>query len=134
MEWNDAYSIDHGSVDDDHMHLFRLFNDFSRAVRDDKAEPAVKPFLDELMNYTKYHFAREEALMARMKYPDLPSHQESHQRFITQVDVIIADYRAGKKVEGFLLDFVMTWLSGHILIIDKRVSDFIGEQQGASQA
>lgn len=125
MEWNDEYLIGHHAVDDDHKRLFELFNQFSAAVRGGQGAAAIHPFLDELVHYARYHFAREEALMRRLGYPDLAHHHDAHQAFVRQVNGIVADVDAGKSMDDFLLNFVMTWLSGHILILDKRVGEWI---------
>lgn len=127
MEWHDEYKIGQQAIDEDHQRLFSLYNQFVSAVETGHGSEHSNPFLRELVEYTKYHFHREESLMRRINYPEFDNHKKSHDNFIRQLDEVISDHKAGRVIDDFLLNFMMAWLSGHILIIDKRIGDFLGQ-------
>lgn len=62
--------------------------------------------LNDLIAYTRTHFAAEEKLMQTNGYPDFASHKAQHGQLAKQVTDLQADYNAGKvavstKVAGF---------------------------------
>lgn len=65
-------------VDADHQTLFRLLDEVATQRRESDAE-GLNTLLDQLLEHTFEHFAREEALMAGEGYPRLEAHVQSHQ-------------------------------------------------------
>jgi len=65
-------------VDEDHRALFRLLDRLATHRRESDIED-LNPLLDELMEYTFVHFAREEGAMKARNYPRLANHSEQHQ-------------------------------------------------------
>ena len=75
--------------------------------------------LDELILYTKRHFAEEEQFLAGFRYPELASHAAVHR---SMTDKVIA-LRNGFQRDGVantveIFEFLRTWLSDHILRSD----------------
>lgn len=49
--------------------------------------------IKELIDYTRYHFKGEEAIMKICNYPDLEAHRGLHQKLITQVNDLAETWR-----------------------------------------
>lgn len=125
LQWNDAYATGHAEIDREHQYLFRLVNDFNRAVNEDKDQLVIRGLLDELRDYTQYHFQQEEELMRTYDYPEYARHKKAHDKFIQQIDDVANQLEVGGDMAAFLLSFLTKWLGGHILGADQHLSAFL---------
>lgn len=115
-------------IDDQHQRLFDIVAKIQQALLGDpeatldKATEAVT----ELLDYTRYHFSHEEALMAAAAYPGLAEHQRLHQSLLAQVNDM--ELRVGLGDDSAALDlsvFLSHWLINHIQAVDKKVGAYL---------
>jgi len=118
--WNDSYSVGIKSIDDDHKKLITLVNKFNCAYKFNSGEDFERESLDELVDYTRYHFNREEQMMQDNDYPDFEAHKAQHVAMVTQVENIVKDYdnRGYEALDG-VSDLLKGWLINHINGTDK---------------
>ena len=133
IKWSDEYNIGIEYIDQDHKKLVHLLNQFSIAYDYAQCEDFEREALEDLVSYTKYHFKREEKLMADYNYPGLIEHQKEHQAMIDTVD----DYVKIYKKEGHdslkqVTNLLTYWLFNHIQESDKQYRDYL-EEQGAEE-
>lgn len=76
--WKPACRSLDPQVDADHQTLFKLLDEVATQRRESDAD-GLNGLLDQLLEHTFEHFAREEALMASQGYPRLEAHVQSHQ-------------------------------------------------------
>ena len=126
MEWDDSFVLGINNFDAHHKRLIALlnmaFDGFTRsAVRDELAV-----VLDELLKYAKYHFAAERSWMELNEYPGLVQHSEEHEIFTNKVIAFKKDVH-GRKTSLSLevLQFLMSWLTNHIIEPDGEYRRFI---------
>jgi hemerythrin-like metal-binding protein len=115
FEWNDAYSVDIKSIDDEHKVLFNLINQLYDSIADGSAKSVLESTLNELREYTKNHFRREEFYFERINYPMLSEHKLQHSLFVDEINKF-SDRLDGEDVT-FALDlikFLRDWLIQHI--------------------
>jgi hemerythrin len=125
LSWDDAYLVNINEVDIQHRKLFALANDVHDAVLLNAAGPALRRTLEELVKYTRYHFATEEKLMEDYRYPGLESHRLEHDTLTEQVLDFWDMYNEGKPVHSLeFLNFLKDWLVNHILIVDKKMGAY----------
>ncbi len=123
MEWNDSLKVGHGLIDRDHQRLVALINQLGEAMSAGQGKDACSAVLDELIDYTKTHFASEERLMAAHGYGDAAAHRAEHASLIEDVEDFRIKYHAGMAtLSVFLLRFLMEWLTYHILQSDKKLA------------
>lgn len=133
MEWNPALEVGIDEMDSDHRTLFELLvrvQDASDA--DDRTEAMA--ILKELADYTEWHFAREEALMARHAYEFTAEHREEHQRLARQVGHMMTDLDHGHIVPHDVATFLQRWLMGHIAGADRHVGEAIARSRQKATA
>ncbi|HYD31022.1 MAG TPA: bacteriohemerythrin [Azospirillaceae bacterium] len=127
LEWSDEYRTGHDAIDDDHKKLFALVNRLGAAVaaHDD---PAVREVIKELLDYTVYHFGKEEVVMRRFRYTNFLAHKRMHDDFVREVatarDRLIGSAKTGL-IPDTLVRFLCDWLSNHILKMDKDLGRHI---------
>jgi len=133
IKWCDEYNIGIEYIDQDHKKLVHLLNQFSIAYDYAQCEDFEREALEDLVSYTKYHFKREEKLMADYNYPGLIEHQKEHQAMIDTVDDYVRIYeKQGHDSLKQVTNLLTFWLFNHIQESDKQYRDYL-EQQGAAE-
>ena len=131
--FSDKYKTGIELVDNEHRKLFEIINETYDLIHDDFAfdkYDQIVSLLNQLREYTEFHFKDEEELMERIGYPELESQKHAHSAFIAKlVEIDIQDLDAmDDNQQQYLLDlvnFLVTWLSNHILGADKKIGEFI---------
>lgn len=114
MEWSDKYVLGLIEVDEQHQHLFTLVNELHDLVVNGDDQSAVGKVLDDLIDYTVEHFAREERLFQENQYPNYDNHKHEHDDLTRQVLVLQENFRDKKITLSFeVLDFLHDWLYEH---------------------
>jgi hemerythrin len=112
-------------IDEEHKQLFAYAEEMYRLLHQefvvDKYD-SIAAVLRELADYTKYHFADEEAYMDEIHYRKRFTHKIQHQQFIDKLDQIdfdsMNDPENQDQIITDLLNFVTDWLVDHILEVD----------------
>lgn len=129
MVWKAGYSVRVAALDDDHKKLIELLNQFRTAYEYHTSDEFERRALNELIDYTKYHFRREEQLMEEHGYPDLESHKEKHAEMIAEVDRFVADYeKRGHAALADVAHYLMGWLINHINGTDRQYGPFLNSK------
>jgi hemerythrin len=123
VTWSDDYSVDIQEIDEQHKVLVGLINKLYGALSHKNNYEEVRHVLDELMNYTRVHFAVEECLLRLFEYPDYDAHKGIHDGIIEKLDRLYAQFKGGDNKVGMeLLLFLKDWLMDHISREDKKYS------------
>ena len=124
--WKDSYSIDMDLIDTQHKHLFDIGNQayalLKNGLKIDKYDEIIM-ILEDLRNYTKYHFKCEEEYMLQINYSRYEDQKKEHTAFIEKIDAIHLhdiDRNQQKSIED-LLRFIFDWILVHILEKDKMI-------------
>ncbi|ARJ67457.1 hypothetical protein WV31_18210 [Magnetospirillum sp. ME-1] len=134
--WDDNFNTGQTKIDEQHRHLVDLLNIVAGHIVFHTGDAEFSKVMDELADYTVYHFRVEEAIWHRaFGGTDLERrHQAEHQSFVTAI-AVFRD-RAASGAPGLLeelLSFLTRWLASHILEHDRHeamVAD--GCRQGMS--
>ncbi len=123
VTWDPSYSVKVRRCDDDHKKLFDLINTLHAAMLAGKGTDTLGTVVKELSDYTKFHFAAEEAILERTKYPGLSGHRTQHRDFEAQVDKFARELRAGKAGNSIeVMTLLKDWLARHIKLTDQQYS------------
>jgi hemerythrin len=121
FEWSDDYSVGVSDIDEQHLELVGLLNQLNNAIRERRGSAAVRKTLDELVDYTRTHFAVEERMMTEAGYPEHAEHKVHHEALIDQIRALQQKLDSGEAAVTFeLLHFLRVWLIRHIAESDKR--------------
>ncbi|GBG03784.1 hemerythrin [Azospira sp. I13] len=120
VAWNDAYSVGMQAIDEQHQALFTTINRLWSAIIGKGSQEQVSLLITELEQYTKAHFAAEEAFMDAAGYPGLPEHKELHRTFVSRIAAERQKVSEGKTISLDLLHFLKDWLVEHIQVQDQR--------------
>ena len=115
-------------IDEEHKQLFSYADQIYQLLHaefvPDKYDNILE-ILDKLREYTKQHFADEEAYMESIHYKKIFSQKIQHQAFIEKLDSIdldnISEVENQDETIGEMLTFVTDWLTSHILELDTQI-------------
>jgi hemerythrin-like metal-binding protein len=121
--WNSTYSVKVKQCDDEHKKLFLLIEELNDAMRSGQGKLIIDGIVDDLARYAQIHFATEEALMTKAKFPGLAAHQAEHRKFVESVTKFRQDLDNGATGQSISVSTFMTnWLVNHIMGTDKGYS------------
>jgi hemerythrin-like metal-binding protein len=122
FNWSDSLSVGVTACDDDHKELMDMLNRLYEGMRSGQGKEVVGKVLDDLISYTKFHFAREEAFFEGTGYPAV-EHKAQHRDLVKQAEDLQARYESGEcSLSIETLDFLKDWLTIHIQVTDKKYS------------
>lgn len=128
MTWDDSFSVGVRALDDQHKGLVKTLNALHAAMLGGKSRSAAGPLLDTLVRYTREHFATEEELMNRTRYPELARHQEEHRNLTQEVQEYLRRFQNGEATVSMdLLKFLQGWLMHHILHQDREYGPWLNQ-------
>lgn len=128
IEWGPRYFIGVKSIDDQHKVLVDLMNEIYAAFGSNKNKKAISHVLNELIDYTVYHFGHEEEIFEKYNYKDSENHNLQHKKFVEKIKAFQKDFNEGNAALSFdLIDFLKDWLINHILKIDAKYVPFFKE-------
>lgn len=113
-------------VDEQHERLFEIIGEANELVKAELLHDKFDKIVDilcELREYTKEHFKAEEEYMESIQYSGLEAQQVQHDAFVAKLDGLDLDQVDDNQQEYLeeLLEFLFSWLSNHILKVDKLI-------------
>lgn len=123
IRWNETYSVGNSMIDSQHQELFRLLEKLLGFYTED-----IPGVLQELEEYTHYHFDFEESVLENIGFPDLPDHKAEHVRFKEKLRSLQVELDEGTLSIRMVFTMLSEWLLNHILIVDKRMTPYLNQQ------
>ncbi|MCK4705763.1 MAG: hemerythrin family protein [Gammaproteobacteria bacterium] len=136
FRWSSDFSVDIAELDDDHKILFELLNHLRATIESGDAS-ALPLIIDDLLQYSIYHFRHEEDMMEACHYLFLDNHKLVHRMLETRLSDFIKnpEYRGDLEAATWLLGFFENWLKDHVAGMDKNYSECIrANEEGGSHA
>lgn len=136
--WNEKYSCGVESIDQQHKRLFELgahlFTLLEEVGEYDQFDD-ILAVLQEMKDYTVYHFDYEEKLLEQNGYEGekLEEQKQQHKKFIEELQFIDDPDFIDRRQRGSimsLISLVMHWIEKHILESDMQYKDFLQEKVG----
>ncbi len=121
--WTDALRVGVDAIDKDHQVLVSLLNKIA-------CEPAggeeLGSIINELVDYTRYHFEREEMIMQVCDYPALEEHCGLHRDIAVQMNNIAEQWYKTRDpvILQRLRALLRHWLFDHVVNADTQISQY----------
>ncbi|AGX44276.1 bacteriohemerythrin [Clostridium saccharobutylicum] len=131
FEWKERYNLNIGEIDKQHKKLMEIGKRaYEIAIIDDEYDryDEIMTILDELLEYTKYHFEYEENMLKQYKYEHVHAQEEEHEYYIYKINQVssredIDDNQ--RKIILEIIDFLSQWISSHIMLEDRKYAMFL---------
>ncbi|MBI4849351.1 MAG: bacteriohemerythrin [Nitrospirae bacterium] len=129
ITWNEEYSVNIKEIDAQHKKLIELINNLFDKMRIGRGKDVIGIILNELVNYTVYHFITEEKLLQEHRYPEYMQHKKLHSDLTKQVKELKDKFDHGDIiVTARTMNFLNRWLIDHIMGEDKKYSPFLNSK------
>lgn len=134
FEWKNSFSCKIKDIDEQHIKLFEIgFRLYEMVSLDDDTDhfDEITSILNELTDYTEYHFSFEEKMLEKEGYSDFEMHKIEHDFFIkkikklSKIDIDEDQKDAMLKMVAFVAD----WISSHILKTDAQYVPYINGRE-----
>lgn len=103
-----------------------MLNEFYDNIILESNKENIATLLKKMKDYTVYHFRNEEEHLKLHAYPHFEAHKKEHQSFIEKVNEIEKRFIKGKFILSLeVITFLKDWLKNHIMISDKKYSEFL---------
>jgi hemerythrin-like metal-binding protein len=124
---------DGGTDAHDHHHEHHhdadeVFTSFGRETVKKFTAAEIEKSLDFLNNYVIKHFADEEVLQKKYRYPDYPKHHQIHENLKKEIQAFIRDWMTNRDDVKMVKEVrvkVGDWLINHIKLMDTRLGAYI---------
>jgi hemerythrin-like metal-binding protein len=123
IPWTPALETGHPVIDDDHKKLIASLNELDAALQKGAGKEQVVPLITFLNRYTREHFLREEAHMARVQCPAATANIKAHRDFVAKLDDWVTRLNTGPSLMLVLEVHRETsnWIRAHILSVDCKL-------------
>lgn len=131
LQWSDALATGSDLIDKQHKILINILNDANRCFSGRGDVDLQSKVIEDLINYTVYHFDTEEDLMEKNGYGEVQpddelSHVREHRAFTGKVAEYRSAIRHGNPIDhDQVFAFLNSWLVNHVLGTDKRLGEFL---------
>lgn len=126
FEMKEEYKTGIDFIDEQHTQLFNIGNRLVTLIKNDfklDKYDEILEIIDELKEYTIFHFNAEEEYMASINFKGLEHQKQEHSAFIKKFDDIDLNSMDDNQDKYMLdlLNFINDWLINHILKKDKAI-------------
>lgn len=126
ITWTEEYNIDGAIIDSQHQKLISLINRLYKSFSEGKANDEIGKIIDELIDYTVFHFSTEEEFFDRVNYIDKDVHIAQHNDFINKTKLFNEKFMNREDDLSYdIMDFLRDWLQNHILGSDKKYVPYL---------
>lgn len=117
--WEERLNTTIREVDNDHKKLVDIINRLHLAMKNVEGKAAMSVILKELVEYTVFHFKREEDYFDKSNYPQSSAHKKEHKKIVLKVGDFVERFESGNfAVVIDLMGFLKSWLQEHITKTD----------------
>jgi hemerythrin-like metal-binding protein len=123
IEWTPALRTGNEVLDEQHKAIFRWLAELDSAANDERTLFGAYA-ITRLKNYTRSHFAAEEALMKASAYPGLAEHMVEHEAFRARLAELHLK-SIGEDISADTVRFLTDWLTNHIAKSDMAYAPYL---------
>ena len=110
--------------DNHHKDLIGIINELYDELLKGASHDLANSYLNKLDLYVKTHFQEEENFMLKINYPKYEEHKVIHRSFIKELTLLKLEAET-KLIGKDLINYLVTWLTKHILEADKEYASFL---------
>jgi hemerythrin len=125
FEWTSEFALGIPEIDREHEEWFGSVSRLHEAMLAGEGRNAIAPLLDEMVRYTRLHFAHGAELMSRIGYPDRAAHLADHADLRREVESFCRRFERGETTMTIEMSrFLWSWLQRHTTTADRRIAGF----------
>lgn len=96
--WKTIYKVGISELDDQHKKLIDILNELAHLLDQENNDTILKKSLDDLIEYTNYHFDSEEKHFTKYDYPFINNHLKEHKELRDKILDLKAKFQLDKQI------------------------------------
>jgi len=128
IKWDDEYNTGIGLIDSQHKQLCSIINKLGSAMDDNEEKEVLNNIVDELIDYTIYHFSVEENYFDKFDFEEQDLHRSEHKYFIEYFKGMKKGLNSKTKKKNQsseelsmdILKYLIEWFISHITGSDRE--------------
>lgn len=120
---------DVSEIDQQHQELVNMLNRLNDAVKKNEPREDIYRIIDDVIAFTRSHFATEERLMVQSGYSEIAAHKEKHRQLIQEA--LSLKGKLAFVGENMFIEWFNHWpfanVLAHIQFADRPVEDHISQ-------
>lgn len=121
FEWNNSYKSGIEIIDAQHKRLMQIINGLYSSMREGKGNQVLHFIIEDLLEYTYYHFETEEKMMIENSYEEFELHRREHDLFARKMVGLKKELTENKVAVSLdVVNFLKNWWRYHILESDMK--------------
>ncbi len=136
VELTPSFLLEYEALDQDHQRLADIVNQIVKAIDDGEAEKC-EDLVIALVKSARSHFAKEEALLVKIGYPNVEKHQDHHRSLNTKMDHMIEFAKMAAEnqmARDSLRKELVFFLMDDVITADMDFKNFVAEKAKAGKA
>ena len=125
FKWDLSLDVQISQMNDEHKTLIDHMNKLHKCYQEQKPAAETSAAFDALYNYTKKHFADEEAYLASQHYPAYETHKRLHDDLLQKLDNYKKLFSETGQINNHFFAFLKSWLTSHIKVVDSQYGEYI---------
>ena len=126
INWIPSFEIGIEKIDAEHKKLVDIINDFYNVFASSQGHAEIGKVINELVNYTIFHFTAEEEMFKKSDYPDTENHIKKHVGFVNKLKDYHKEVSSGNMTTSYdMVTFLKDWLIIHIKETDTTYLPYI---------
>ena len=123
VAWYKKYSVNNEELDGHHRKLFAILNRMYDSCLQAEDMDCVVPILEELIEYTDYHFSAEEKYMLARGYKGIEEHRQHHRYFRDKLlELRDCENKNDYDYKREVMVLLGNWILRHVTVEDKKYS------------
>jgi len=126
LPWDEKYNVNVAVMDSQHRRLAALVHQLHIALSPGQPLEQVRDTMSELVAFTRLHFATEEELMLKYRYPDYAAHLAEHKLVLGQMNKLADSIQRSSAISfDAEADISDDWVGKHLLERDAPLGKFL---------
>jgi hemerythrin-like metal-binding protein len=127
MTWTEEMSVGVRALDEDHKKLIALLNELHEGILGGQQKAILEKIIERMVEYTIYHFEREEKLFTDAGFPASVEHKREHDLLTRRARNLQSRFECGQSTQLSLeaMNFLKAWLTGHIMGSDQQYAPYL---------
>jgi hemerythrin len=128
--WSESFRVGVPLLDRQRRRLFAFANDLTTALGASGGVSRQDEQKQELLALTREHFALEERLLAKARYPGMETQRQAHAELLSLLERFAANgERRSRARTTTVVDYLKDWLIRHTLLEDLPYRPFLAKKR-----
>jgi len=125
LVWKAEYDTGVEHIDNQHRYFLNLIHWLWHRLLSAEDFLFKTRYIDEVMNYARFHFLSEENLMRDHGYPDVAHHEQLHGNLLKELNYKVSQLEFGDIDSREFVRFLKDWFLGHTAEEDRKIGLFV---------